>query len=147
MHLCFIGRITNPPVLIGRTFFYCGLQIRRDAWRWTFWNRQALSSARRCLPSGVVFRQALSSVRRCLPLGVPPDLQSGVKKCSTLLFCGFAIRLSNSLFHSSHHSLLSESIFFGFNILEAKSFEHFSCLLFVKRVDFEIEHAPASQFC
>ena len=29
--------ITNPPVLIGRTFFYCGLQIRRDAWRWTFW--------------------------------------------------------------------------------------------------------------
>ena len=130
MHLCFIGRITNPPVLIGRTFFYCGLQIRRDAWRWTFWNRQALSS-----------------VRRCLPLGVPPDLQSGVKKCSTLLFCGFAIRLSNSLFHSSHHSLLSESIFFGFNILEAKSFEHFSCLLFVKRVDFEIEHAPASQFC
>ena len=130
MHLCFIGRITNPPVLIGRTFFYCGLQIRRDAWRWTFWNRQALSSA-----------------RRCLPLGVPPDLQSGVKKCSTLLFCGFAIRLSNSLFHSSHHSLLSESIFLGFNILEAKSFEHFSCLLFVKRVDFEIEHAPASQFC
>ena len=130
MHLCFIGRITNPPVLIGRTFFYCGLQIRRDAWRWTFWNHQVLSSA-----------------RRCLPLGVPPDLQSGVKKCSTLLFCGFAIRLSNSLFHSSHHSLLSESIFFGFNILEAKSFEHFSCLLFVKRVDFEIEHAPASQFC
>lgn len=130
MHLCFIGRITNPPVLIGRTFFYCGLQIRRDAWRWIFWNHQALSS-----------------VRRCLPLGVPPDLQSGVKKCSTLLFCGFAIRLSNRLFHSSHHSLLSESIFFGFNILEAKSFEHFSCLLFVKRVDFEIEHAPASQFC
>ena len=25
--------ITNPPVLIGRTFFYGGLQIRRDAWR------------------------------------------------------------------------------------------------------------------
>ena len=70
MHLCFIGRITNPPVLISRTFFYCGLQIRRDAWRWTFWNRQALSSVRRCLPSGVVFRQALSSVRRCLPSGV-----------------------------------------------------------------------------
>ena len=23
--------ITNPPVLIGRTFFYGGLQIRRDA--------------------------------------------------------------------------------------------------------------------
>ena len=137
MHLCFIGRITNPPVLISRTFFYCGLQIRRDAWRWTFWNRQALSSARRCLPpgvvfrqalssvrrclpSGVVFRQALSSVRRCLPSGVPPDLQSGVKKCSTLLFCGFAIRLSNRLFHSSHHSLLSESIFLGFYILEIK---------------------------
>ena len=129
MHLCFIGGITNPPVLIGRTFFYCGLQIRRDAWRLTFWNRQALSS-----------------VRRCLPPGVPPDLQSGVKKCSTILFCGFAIRLSNSLFHCSHHSLLSESIFFGFNILEAKSFEHFSCLLFVERVDFEIEQAPASQF-
>ena len=25
--------ITNPPVLIGRTFFYGGFQIRRDAWR------------------------------------------------------------------------------------------------------------------
>ena len=24
--------ITNPPVLIGRTFFYGGFQIRRDAW-------------------------------------------------------------------------------------------------------------------
>ena len=141
MHLCFIGRITNPPVLIGRTFFTADCKSAGTP-------GGGLSGiARRCLPPGVVFRQALSSVRRCLPLGVPPDLQSGVKKCSTLLFCGFAIRLSNSLFHSSHHSLLSESIFFGFNILEAKSFEHFSCLLFVKRVDFEIEHAPASQFC
>ena len=26
--------ITNPPVLIGRTFFYVGFQIRRDAWRY-----------------------------------------------------------------------------------------------------------------
>ena len=26
----FVG-ITNPPVLIGRTLFYGGLQIRRDA--------------------------------------------------------------------------------------------------------------------
>ena len=77
--------------------FYCGLQIRRDAWRWTFWNRQALSSARRSAGFAI-----------------------GVKKCSTLLFCGFAIRLSNSLFHSSHHSLLSESIFLGFYILEIK---------------------------
>ena len=25
--------ITNPPVLMGRTFFYGGFQIRRDAWR------------------------------------------------------------------------------------------------------------------
>ena len=25
------GGITNPPVLIGRTFFYGGFQIRRDA--------------------------------------------------------------------------------------------------------------------
>ena len=25
--------ITNPPVFIGRTFFYGGFQIRRDAWR------------------------------------------------------------------------------------------------------------------
>ena len=129
MHLCFIGGITNPPVLISRTFFYCGLQIRRDAWRWTFWNRQALSSARRCLPPGV-----------------PPDLQSGVKKCSTILFCGFAIRLSNRLFHGSHHSLFPERVLFGLDVLEAKFFEHFSCLLFVERIDFEIEQAPASQF-
>ena len=32
----------------------------------------------------------------------------------------FAIRLSNRLFYSSHHSLLSESIFLGFYILEIK---------------------------
>ena len=131
MHLCFIGGITNPPVLIGRTFFTAdcksagtpggGLSgIARRCLPPGVVFRQALSSARRCLPLGVVFRQALSSVRRCLPSGVPPDLQSGVKKCSTLLFCGFAIRLSNRLFHSSHHSLLSESIFLGFYILEIK---------------------------
>ena len=31
--------ITNPPVLIGRTFFDAGLQIRRDAiWRDYVWN-------------------------------------------------------------------------------------------------------------
>ena len=29
----FCWGITNPPVLIGRTFFYGGFQIRRDAWR------------------------------------------------------------------------------------------------------------------
>ena len=29
--LSFYWGITNPPVLIGRTFFYGGLQIRRDA--------------------------------------------------------------------------------------------------------------------
>ena len=29
----FCWGITNPPVLIGRTFFDGGLQIRRDAWR------------------------------------------------------------------------------------------------------------------
>ena len=28
----------------------------------------------------------------CLPPGVPTDLKSGVKKCLTYLFCGFAIR-------------------------------------------------------
>ena len=32
----FCWGITNPPVLIGRTFFYGGFQIRRDAWRETF---------------------------------------------------------------------------------------------------------------
>ena len=32
------------------------------------------------------------STCHCLPPGVPPDLQSGVKKCSTNLFCGFKIR-------------------------------------------------------
>ena len=31
--VCFYWGITNPPLLIGRTFFYGGLQIRRDAWR------------------------------------------------------------------------------------------------------------------
>ena len=30
---CCVGGITNPPVLIGQTFFYGGFQIRRDAWR------------------------------------------------------------------------------------------------------------------
>ena len=29
----FCWGITNPPILIGRTFFYGGFQIRRDAWR------------------------------------------------------------------------------------------------------------------
>ena len=29
----FCWGITNPPVLIGRTFFYGGFQIRRDDWR------------------------------------------------------------------------------------------------------------------
>ena len=29
----FYWGITNPPVFIGRTFFYGGFQIRRDAWR------------------------------------------------------------------------------------------------------------------
>ena len=28
----------KSPGLIGRTFFYGGLQIRRDAWRETLWN-------------------------------------------------------------------------------------------------------------
>ena len=31
--LSFCWGIANPPVLIGRTFFYGGFQIRRDAWR------------------------------------------------------------------------------------------------------------------
>ena len=31
--ISFCWGITNPPVLIGRTFFDGGLQIRRNAWR------------------------------------------------------------------------------------------------------------------
>ena len=64
MHLCFIGGITNPPVLIGRTFFTADCKSAGTP-------GGGLSGiARRCLPPGVVFRQALSSARRCLPLGV-----------------------------------------------------------------------------
>ena len=31
----FYWGITNPPVFIGRTFFYGGFQIRRDTW-WVY---------------------------------------------------------------------------------------------------------------
>ena len=56
--LCFLRccwGITNPPVLIGRTFFYGGFQIRRDAWRGTFFWRLAgdflpLGARRICNP-------------------------------------------------------------------------------------------------
>ena len=125
--------ITNPPVLIGRTFFYGGLQIRRDAWRvyafgdhlGVFARRLSRSeSARRLSRSESARRLSRSESARCLsrsesarclsrsesarrlsrsesarrlseasPLGVPPDLQSGVKRCPNLLIlCGFAIR-------------------------------------------------------
>ena len=125
--------ITNPPVLIGRTFFYGGLQIRRDAWRvyafgdhlGVFARRLSRSeSARRLSRSESARRLSRSESARCLsrsesarclsrsesarrlsrsesarrlseasPLGVPPDLQSGVKRCPNLLMlCGFAIR-------------------------------------------------------
>ena len=37
--------ITNPPVLIGRTFFDAGLQIRRDAiWRDYVWNFDGINN-------------------------------------------------------------------------------------------------------
>ena len=42
-----------------------------------------------------VFQEAspLGVFQEVSPLGVPPDLQSGVKKCPNLLMlCGFAIR-------------------------------------------------------
>ena len=143
--------ITNPPVLIGRTFFYGGLQIRRDAWRvYAFGDhlgvfarrlsrsesarRLSRSESARCLSRSESARcLSRSESARCLsrsesarrlsrsesarrlsrsesarrlsrsesarrlseasPLGVPPDLQSGVKRCPNLLMlCGFAIR-------------------------------------------------------
>ena len=116
--------ITNPPVLIGRTFFYGGLQIRRDAWRVYAFGDHLGVFARRLSRSESARRLSRSESARCLsrsesarclsrsesarrlsrsesarrlseasPLGVPPDLQSGVKRCPNLLMlCGFAIR-------------------------------------------------------
>ena len=70
---------------MGRTFFYGGFQIRRD--RLTglrFWSRLAgLCSC--CRLAGLRFKTAS-------PLGVPPDLQSGVKKCPNLFN---ALRICN----------------------------------------------------
>ena len=37
MHFLLMGDYKSPG-LIGRTFFYGGLQIRRDAWRETLWD-------------------------------------------------------------------------------------------------------------
>ena len=89
--------ITNPPVLIGRTFFYGGLQIRRDAWRVYAFGDHLGVFARRLSRSESARRLSRSESARRLseasPLGVPPDLQSGVKRCPNLLIlCGFAIR-------------------------------------------------------
>ena len=89
--------ITNPPVLIGRTFFYGGLQIRRDAWRVYAFGDHLGVFARRLSRSESARRLSRSESARRLseasPLGVPPDLQSGVKRCPNLLMlCGFAIR-------------------------------------------------------
>ena len=116
--------ITNPPVLIGRTFFYGGLQIRRDAWRvYAFGDHLGVFARRLSRSESARFLSRSESARclsrsesaRCLsrsesarrlsrsesarrlseasPLGVPPDLQSGVKRCPNLLMlCGFAIR-------------------------------------------------------
>ena len=58
-------------------------------------------------------RRILSS----LPLGVPPDLQSGVKKCPNLFgLCGFAIRSKGVflfLFYLFQFLLKSSSIHFA----------------------------------
>ncbi len=82
------GGITNPPVFIGRTFFYGGFQIRRDALRKTFlW----MSCGRLFwTPCGRLFSGRLAEDFASIPLGVSTDLQSVVKKCPNL-FCVLGI--------------------------------------------------------
>ena len=64
------------------------------------WNRNCMM----CSPTDFTdlhrFRPVRSmGWRRFFPLGVPPDLQSGVKKCPNLFrLCGFAIRSKGECF-------------------------------------------------
>ena len=42
---------------------------------------------------------SFSFIKNASPLGVPPDLQSGVKKCPNIFrLCGFAIRSKGECF-------------------------------------------------
>ena len=81
--------ITNPPVLIGRTFFYAGFQIRRDAWLGTGRLAGEGLAGFQIRRDGRLFNLVgLTSVRRSA------DLQSAVKKCPNLFgLCGFTIRI------------------------------------------------------
>ena len=82
------GGITNPPVFIGRTFFYGGFQIRRDALRKTFlWTPCGRLFSGRLAED---FSGRLAEDFASIPLGVSTDLQSVVKKCPNL-FCVLGI--------------------------------------------------------
>ena len=78
-------RISNPRKS-GRTFFVCGLQIRRDALRARVSSCRLAGSRFSLPPCGLASPLAVRRLRRSLsPLGVPADLQSADKKGSTYL--------------------------------------------------------------
>ena len=97
--------ITNPPVLIGRTFFTAdcksagtpgGFMLVETTWEFLLGVFQEVS-----------------------PLGVPPDLQSGVKKCPNLLMlCGFGIRSKQECYYlgwgiTNPPVLIGRTFFYG----------------------------------
>ena len=95
--------ITNPPVLIGRTFFYGGFQIRRDAWRETVlldaWRKTVLLDAWRETALLDAWRETalLDAWRRLFvsPVRRFDGFAIRRKKGSTYYARGFAIPLSH----------------------------------------------------